>query len=175
MDIQHKHSGHIIVIEGIPFAANEAGMWNLTEIHRELSLPDNRKPAQWRDKAARRFLTMQNLHSQRVGKTQHTFATKRATIEYAGWVSEEFKDLVYDAFEAILEDAVAAAVVAEKMRELGHTHSATLLERMNRDRADALQALKKLPHMNSKEGLKAALNRGNVTPEMYKSLMRNAR
>ncbi len=174
MDIQHKHSGHIIVIEGIPFAANEAGMWNLTEIHRELSLPDNRKPAQWRDKSAKRLLNMQNLHN-KAGRNGYSLATKRATIEYAGWVSEEFKDLVYDAFEAILEDAVAAAVVAEKMRELGHTHSATLLERMNRDRADALQALKKLPHMNSKEGLKAALNRGNVTPEMYKSLMRNAR
>lgn len=142
--IRHKHVGHVITIKGRPFKANDAGMWNLTEIWQTLKLPKGKQPGQWRTKEAERLERMHFLHSLNNGRSgSHVLATKRATLEYAGWVSSEFKDMVYDAFEAILDMPEVAQAVAYKMRQLGYDHSAALLEREKDNRATALRSLGK--------------------------------
>ena len=142
IDIKHKHSGHVIIIEGQAFKANDRGQWDLTDIWRTLKLPKGKQPGQWRTKTAERLERMQFLHALNNGRSgSMVFATKRATIEYAGWVSEDFKDMVYDAFEAILEMPEVALLVADKMRSLGNDHSAAILERTteNQDRNSILR------------------------------------
>ena len=145
IDIKHKHAAHVIIIEGKPFKANDSGMWDLTDIWQTLKLPKGKAPAQWRTKQAQRMIDMQNLQVIQ-GRAAQTLATKRATIEFAGWVSEEFKDMVYDAFEAILEMPEVALLVADKMRSMGNDHSAAILERhVFNDKCDwgALRGFKK--------------------------------
>ena len=81
-----------------------------------------------------------------------------------GWVSDEFKDMVYDAFEAILDMPEVALIVADKMHSMGNDHSAAILKRhVFNDRCDwrALRA----PHKNTQQGLRAALAKGNLSPE----------
>lgn len=140
IDIKHKHASHVIIIEGQAFKANDRGQWDLTDIWRTLKLPKGKAPAQWRTKQAQRLEAMQNLHS---SNGSGSWATKRATIEYAGWVSDEFKDMVYDAFEAILERPEVALIVAGIMTDIGHDHSAAILERTteNQDRNSILRGL----------------------------------
>lgn len=131
IDIKHKHAGHLIVIEGQAFKANNAGQWDLTDIWQALKLPKGKAPGRWRGKDKERLLQSQNLDVQNLGKTGHRIlATKRATIEYAGWVSDDFKDMVFDAFEAVLERPEVAEIVAEVMTDLGRSHSAAILQRM---------------------------------------------
>ncbi|WP_312924391.1 hypothetical protein [Stutzerimonas nitrititolerans] len=164
MDIKHKHAGHLIIVEGHPFKANNAGQWNLTEIWQTLKLPKGKAPGRWRGKERDRLSRNQNLDSAKVGAENHLLATKRATIEYAGWVSDEFKDAVYDAFEAVLERPEVAHVVAEIMRDMGHTHSATIVERSAfHDRCDwkALHGIRR----NTIKGLKAAVRKGHLTAD----------
>lgn len=161
IDIQHKHASHVIIIEGQAFKANDSGMWDLTDIWQTLKLPKGKAPAQWRTKQAQRLIDMQNLQVIQ-GRAAQTLATKRATIEYAGWVSDEFKDMVYDAFEAILEMPEVAILVADKMRSMGNDHSAAILERhVFNDKCD-WSAIKR-PHKNTQEGLRAAVARGTIT------------
>ncbi|GFM65066.1 hypothetical protein PSCICJ_11840 [Pseudomonas cichorii] len=161
IDIQHKHASHVIIIEGKAFKANDSGMWDLTDIWQTLKLPKGKAPAQWRTKQAQRLIDMQNLQVIQ-GRAAQTLATKRATIEFAGWVSEEFKDMVYDAFEAILEMPEVALLVADKMRSMGNDHSAAILERHTfNDKCD-WSAIKR-PHKNTQEGLRAAVARGTIT------------
>lgn len=146
IDIKHKHAGHLIVIEGHPFKASNAGQWNLTEIWRALKLPRGKAPAQWRTKQAKRMEAMQNLHS---SNGSGSWATKRATLGYAGWVSVEFEEMVFDAFEAVLERPEVAQVVAEVMADLGHSHSAAIIKRMVfNDKCD-WKALRRLPQSQS--------------------------
>ena len=159
--IKHKHAGHLIIITGHAFKANDAGMWDLTDIWRTLNLPKGKAPAQWRTKQAARMEAMQFLHSSNGSVTQ---ATKRAALAYAGWVSEEFESMVYDAFEAILELPEVAALVADKMTALGNDHGATIIKRMAfNDKCD-WNALKG-KHQNTQQGLRAAVARGNLTHE----------
>lgn len=165
IDIKHKHSGHVIIIEGQAFKANDRGQWDLTDIWRTLKLPKGKQPGQWRTKTAERLERMQFLHALNNGRSgSMVFATKRATIEYAGWVSEDFKDMVYDAFEAILEMPEVASLVADKMASLGNDHSADILKRMTfNDKCD-WKALKTL-HKNTQKGLSAAVAKGNLSRE----------
>lgn len=131
IDIKHKHAGHLIVIEGQAFKANNAGQWDLTDIWQALKLPKGKAPGRWRGKDKERLLQSQNLDVQNLGKTGHRIlATKRATIEYAGWVSDDFKDMVFDAFEAVLDRPEVAEIVAAVMTDLGRSHSAAILQRM---------------------------------------------
>lgn len=143
IDIQHKHASHVIIIEGQAFKANDSGMWDLTDIWRTLKLPKGKAPAQWRTNQAKRLEAMQNLHS---SNGSGSWATKRAALAYAAWVSEEFETMVYDAFEAILEMPEVALLVADKMRNMGNDHSAAILERhVFNDKCDwnALKGFKK--------------------------------
>lgn len=141
-DIKHKHAGHLIEIGGQPFKANESGMWNLTEIWQTLKLPKGKAPGRWRGKERDRLSQSQNLDVRNLGDAGHrALATKRAAIEYAAWVSPEFKEMVFDAFEAILERPEVAQAVAEEMHRLGHKHSAAIIQRMteNQERNQILR------------------------------------
>jgi len=132
----------VIIINDLPFKANYEGLWNLTEIWKVLKLPTGKRPGQWRTKTAMRLEDVQKLHR---FHGEHVYADKFATLKYAGWVSEEFEDMVYAAFESVLAMPEVAAVVANKMIELGHRAEAELLERhTNADRDFALAELKKL-------------------------------
>lgn len=158
--IKHKHAGHLITIEGRPFKANDAGMWNLTEVWQTLKLPKGKQPGQWRTKEAQRLERMHFLHSLNNGRSgSHVLATKRAALEYAGWVSTEFKDMVYDAFEAILEMPEVAQAVADKMRQLGYGHSATLLEREKDIRRHALKAINRGRTLSTAQKERQRINR----------------
>lgn len=154
IDIKHKHAGHIIVIEGHPFSATAAGQWNLTEIWQMLNLPQGRAPSRWRSADARDLrpsgdLCSQNVDAQNSKQRETTFGSKRATIEYAGWVSRDFKRLVFDAFEAVLELPEVAAIVAEKMRSLGYSRSADMMEREKDNYREAMRAMKRGPQSQS--------------------------
>ncbi|WP_232013062.1 KilA-N domain-containing protein [Pseudomonas fluorescens] len=127
MNIKHKHAGHVIIIDGQAFKANDSGMWNLTDIWRTLKLPARKGPGKWAElKEAQRLAASGKVES---SNGRGTLATKQAAIRYAAWVSSKFEDLVYDAFEAILEMPEVALLVADKMRNIGHDHSAAILER----------------------------------------------
>lgn len=127
IDIKHKHAVHLIVIEGHTFKANDAGQWNLTEIWRTLTLGSKKGPGKWAElKEAQRLIASGKVES---SNGSGTLATKQATIRYAAWVSPEFEDMVFDAFEAILEMPEVAEVVIQKMAEMGRKKSAELLER----------------------------------------------
>ena len=160
-DINHKHAGHVIIIEGQAFKANNAGQWDLTDIWRTLKMDKKKQPGQWRTLEAQRLERMQFLHSLNNGRAgSKVMATKRATLEYAGWVSDEFKDLVYDAFEAILELPEVALIVADKMASLGNDHSASILKRMTFNNKCQWSSL---GHRNTVQGLRSAIAKGNLT------------
>ncbi|KTB79265.1 hypothetical protein AO069_10055 [Pseudomonas syringae pv. syringae PD2774] len=150
IDIKHKHASHVIIIEGQAFKANDKGQWDLTDIWRTLELPKGKQPGKWVDtKKAKTLEQTGNIGSLNKGRAGSvTQATKRATLAYAGWVSDEFEAMVYDAFEAILEMPEVALLVADKMRSMGNDHSAAILERhVFNDRCDwnALKGFKKAP------------------------------
>ena len=168
IDIKHKHSGHVIIIEDHAFKANDRGQWDLTDIWQTLKLPKGKQPGQWRNADAKDLretgdLCMQKMHSQTGKQREATFGTKLATIEYASWVSREFKRVVFHAFEAILEMPEVALLVADKMASLGNDHSADILKRHAfNDRWDWSL---KVPHRNTQKGLRAAVAKGNLTPQ----------
>ncbi|VVO67164.1 hypothetical protein PS850_01126 [Pseudomonas fluorescens] len=163
IDIKHKHAGHIVILKGQAFKANDSGMFDSTDVWQTLKLPKGKQPGKWKDtKKALRLFETGNIGSERVGKENHLMLTKRATLAYAGWVSDEFEAMVYDAFEAILEMPEVALLVADKMRSMGNDHSAAILERhVFNDKCD-WSAIKR-PHKNTQEGLRAAVARGTIT------------
>lgn len=136
MNIQTINANAVIIIEGNHFKADANGMWNLTDIWKTLGLTRSKSPSEWRTKEAKRFSECpQKMRSLGQGVTSHILADKQVTLRYAGWVSFEFEDMVYAAFEAVLAMPEVAAVVANKMVELGHIAEAEQLERLsNADR-----------------------------------------
>lgn len=166
--IKHKHAGHLIVIEGHAFKANDAGMWDLTDIWQTLGLPKGKQPGQWNTlKEGRYMREMDFSHSAKTGAVTVTNANKRATLSYAGWVSREFETMVYDAFEAILELPEVALIVADHMHKLGHTRSAEIITRMVFN--DKCRWASR-GHRNTAKGLKAAVGAGHLTIEGATSL-----
>ncbi|MCE0999537.1 MULTISPECIES: hypothetical protein [Pseudomonas] len=134
-DIKHKHSGHVIAINGQTFKANDRGQWNLTDIWQVLKLPKGKAPGRWRNEDAKELRKTGDLRSQildaQIGKQREaTVGSKLATIEYAAWVSREFKRVVFHAFEAVLEIPEVAKVVAAKMDAMGRAPSAGQLRDM---------------------------------------------
>lgn len=174
MNTKHKHAGHIVSIEGQSFKSNESGMWNLTEIWRVLGLPNNKLPSQWRGKVTKRLTDMQKMHVEKIGIESITYADKQATLKYAGWVSEDFEDMVYAAFESILEMPEVAEVVAHRMVELGYHAEAELLERHKNDYREAMQALnrigKRVDGRKPERIYKAVLN-GNLMKSLGLSMI----
>ncbi|KTT02075.1 hypothetical protein NS376_13175 [Pseudomonas oryzihabitans] len=172
MDIKHKHSGHVIIIEGQAFKANDRGQWDLTDIWRTLKLPKTKGPGKWAElKEAKKLAESRKVE---LSHGNGTLATKQAAIRYAAWVSPKFEDMVFDAFEAILEMPEVALLVADKMASLGNSHSAAILKRhIFNDKCD-WKALK-VPHRNTQKGLRAAVAKGNLTPERAAELGLKAR
>lgn len=166
----HKHADHIIIIEDHAFKANADGMWNLTEIWKVLGLTRSKAPSEWRTKDAKRFSECpQKMRTLGQGVTSHILADKQVTLKYAGWVSTDFEDTVYAAFEAILEMPEVATVVANKMVELGYNKEAELLERQKDAHRYAMGELKAIS--NRVDGqqparIYEAFKRGNVTKEL---------
>lgn len=168
---------HIIYIDGHPFKANEDGMWNLTEIWKTLKLQRGKSPSEWRTRDAKRFSSRpQKMRSAR-NELGHDYilADKQATLKYAGWVSHDFEDMVYAAFEAVLAMPEVQTVVVNKMVELGYQAEAELLERHSN--ADRDYAHRQLATLFSKadgrkpERLYKAVKAGYMTKGMALSLI----
>ncbi|GEM_PF-2132662 len=147
IDIKHKHAGHLITIEGKPFMANDAGQWDLTEIWQTLKLPKGKQPKRFVErKEAQRLEQAGKIGSLNRGRAgSQTLAAKQAVIRYAAWVSPEFEDMVFEAFEAILELPEVMSAVTDQMRAMGYQHSATLLEREKDNRREAFRAMRRGP------------------------------
>lgn len=166
MSNKHKHAGHIITIESHSFKANESGMWNLTEIWKVLRLPNNKLPSQWRGKVTKRLTDMQKMHVEKIRIESITYADKQATLKYAGWVSDDFEDMVYASFESILEMPGVAEVVGNKMVELGYHAEAELLERHKDDYREVIHTLNKISQRvdgRKPERIYKAVLNGNLT------------
>ena len=84
-DIKHKHAGHVIIIEGQAFKANNAGQWDLTDIWRTLKLPVKNGPAQWRTKQAKRMEAMQNLHTSPLEQALRNISTRILYLKSYGY------------------------------------------------------------------------------------------
>ncbi|WGK91261.1 hypothetical protein [Pseudomonas migulae] len=161
INIKHKNASHVIIINGQAFKANDAGMWDLTDIWKTLQgIRDDvakRAPVRWNQTTeGKRLSNSGKTATAKAGTENHTVANKQATLRYAGYVSAEFEDVVYDAFEAILELPEVALLVADKMRCVGYAHSAAILERhVFNDKCDwnALKGYKKSPkrHLSNSE------------------------
>lgn len=160
----------VIIINGHHFKANESGMWNLTDIWKTLGLPNNKLPSQWRSKVTKRLTDMQKMHVEKIGIESITYADKQATLKYAGWVSDDFEDMVYAAFEAILAMPEVAAVVANKMVELGHIAEAEQLERLtNADRDYAHEQMSKWRNKTTNKQRYLAVLNGHITLKQAKA------
>lgn len=174
MNNLHKHAGHIISIENHSFKANESGMWNLTEIWKVLRLPNNKLPSQWRGKVTKRLTDMQKMHVEKVGIEGITYADKQATLKYAGWVSDDFEDMVYAAFESILEMPEVAEAVANKMVELGYHAEAELLERHKENYRESMKTLRNIGSRvdgRKPERIYRAVLGGNLTKALGLSMI----
>ncbi|EOE6836616.1 hypothetical protein JEP66_04640 [Proteus mirabilis] len=176
MSTKHINANHIINIEGHSFKADDHGMWNLTEIWKTLGLPRGKAPSEWRTKEAKRFSGCpQKMRSLGQGVSSHILANKQVTLRYAGWVSYEFEDMVYSAFESILAMPEVQTVVANKMVELGYKAEAELLERhTNADRDYALREFNKLSNRldgHKPERLYKAVVAGHIDKEKALSLI----
>ncbi|HBE9178844.1 TPA: hypothetical protein KNH08_001710 [Serratia fonticola] len=164
MNIQHKHSGHIIIINGHSFKANESGMWNLTEIWKVLDLTRSKEPGRWNNKESKMLRDRNEISVLKVGKVSQMVATKFATLQYAGWVSLEFSMMVYAAFESILEMPEVATVVANKMVELGYQKETELLERhTNADRDYAHAEMKRWRDTTTNKSRCSAVLAGHIS------------
>lgn len=167
--IKHKHADHIIIIEGHAFKANESGMWNLTDIWKVLGLTRSKAPSEWRTKDAKRFSECpQKMRTLGQGVTSHILADKQVTLKYAGWVSTDFEDTVYAAFESILEMPEVAEVVANKMTELGYVKEAELLERHKDAYSEAMKTMSTISKRvdgSKPSRVFEALKRGTITHE----------
>lgn len=110
-----------ILIKGIEFKPDAAGMYNLTAMHKELELPDAKAPRKWNNSIKRHLANRRNFGSSE-GNKGGTYATERGTIAYAMWVSPEFYSLVVDTFIAVrnnaLASAIAQAAIADEYKSL---------------------------------------------------------
>ncbi|MFU0869130.1 KilA-N domain-containing protein [Kluyvera ascorbata] len=140
-----------INIDGHTFMTNDEGMFNLTEIWTMLNLPRAKAPSEWRTKAAKRLLsTPQKMRVWQPGfGAAQTYGNQEAVIKYAGWISEEFEDMVYASFEALLTMPDVQYAMADRMVELGHEKAAKALQRQRHydlkdSRYDAHKAMHRL-------------------------------
>jgi len=106
-----------VIVDGYYWHCNEDRMWNLNELHKALTLGDNKVPSEWNNQV--------RLHLDRSGNFRTvngdgggTWATEQGAIAYAMWVSVEFYLKVINAFIAIRNDKVnEAKVLAQDVKE----------------------------------------------------------
>ncbi|ROH79758.1 hypothetical protein [Lonsdalea populi] len=94
---------YTIIIEGHKFTSDAEGRWDLTNIWKTLGLPKSKQPNRWRTASAKRLSDRQKMEVVKIGLESTTYADKQATLKYAAWVSEDFEDMVYAAFETKLK------------------------------------------------------------------------
>lgn len=94
------------------FKPDPKGMYNLNDMHKRLRLSDRKEPSQWRTSISRGLQSSENL--QKVDKVA-SFATEKAAIAYAMWVSYEFYMVVVDVFIAVRNNALASAIVSAEL------------------------------------------------------------
>lgn len=149
-------------ISGQDFAPNAASMFDLTEMHKRLGLPDTKRPAQWRTEVSRELAKCANLHIKE-GKAGYTLATESAAVAYAMWVSTEFYMLVVSAFITMRNNALASALV---MRQLNDDQR----EALSRS-ARAVERITLLAHRPKLRWKDATLFCGIENPIKAKSLL----
>ncbi|MEE4089356.1 hypothetical protein [Pseudomonas viridiflava] len=98
------------------FLSNEEGLYNLTDIWRELGLPDRKAPSQWNNEAKRALTSSGNFQSIN-GRGGQTLATEKACIAYSMWVSFPFYSLVVDTFIVVRNDEKLAAATYRRLAE----------------------------------------------------------
>lgn len=107
-----------VVVDGYHWECNSDRMWNLNELHKELGLPDEKKPYRW-DNQVRTVLDQARNFVVLVGRNGGTLATEAGAIAYAMWVSPEFYLKVINAFIALRNDKVTEAkALAQDSKEL---------------------------------------------------------
>ncbi|EJX7426040.1 KilA-N domain-containing protein [Escherichia coli] len=133
-----------VIVDGYHWTCNQDRMWNLNELHKELGLPDEKKPyrwdnqvrtvldqarnfvvahggstpGQWRSSLKDKLVKDANLHVL-AGRSGGTLATEEAAIAYAMWVSDDFYLKVIRAFIALRNDKVSEAkALAQESKEL---------------------------------------------------------
>ncbi|MDX5672372.1 KilA-N domain-containing protein [Escherichia coli] len=94
----------------------ENGMYNLTDIHKRLGLPNNKRPGQWDNTISRYLAGCGNFHTQK-GTGAATLATEKGCIAYAMWVSPIFYELVVDVFITVRNDAQLSLEVSAKLAD----------------------------------------------------------
>jgi hypothetical protein len=62
---------------------------------------------------------MPKMHVEKSRIESITNTDKQAILNYAEWVSEDLEDMVYTAFESILETPEVVTATAKKIVELG--------------------------------------------------------
>jgi hypothetical protein len=89
---------HFPVIAGIEITTDEQGRFNLNALHRASGLGANKAPSQWlrtdQAKALAKIAeskTMQICIVSHGGRHGGTFAHENLAVEYAGWISPEFR------------------------------------------------------------------------------------
>ena len=77
----HKHEVVLpIVVNGKSFQCDSNRMWNLTEMHKELNLPDAKSPRNWRSRIRTHFDNRANLRSSEGGAGGGTWEIGRAHV-----------------------------------------------------------------------------------------------
>lgn len=105
----HEHEVILpIVVNGKSFHCDSNRMWNLTEMHKELGLPDAKRPYNWRTVVSTHLERAANLRVVH-GDNGGTWGTEEATIAYAMWVSVDFYMTVIRAFIAVRNDNISKA------------------------------------------------------------------
>ncbi|MHC2595523.1 hypothetical protein ACVLVH_001139 [Kluyvera sp. 1366] len=98
-----------VIVDGYYWHCNEDRMWNLNELHKALTLGDNKVPSEWNNQVRLHLDHSGNFRTALGGANPGTWATEQGAIAYAMWVSPEFYLKVINAFIAIRNDKVAEA------------------------------------------------------------------
>ncbi|WP_024617839.1 KilA-N domain-containing protein [Pseudomonas kilonensis] len=99
------------------FIPDTKGMFNLTDMHARLGLPNSKRPGQWNN-AQQRYLDQCGSFNTAIGGSNPgTRATETGTIAYAMWVSPEFYEMVIAVFIAVRNEKALSAAVYEELNE----------------------------------------------------------
>jgi hypothetical protein len=139
------------VIAGVEITTDSAGRFNLNALHRASGLGSIKAPAQWlRTQTAKDLIefaqkkTMQICIESIEGRNGGTFVHENIAIEYAGWISTEFRWLVNQTFIDYRTGKLAPVVpttLSEALRlaaDLNEAKEKALLERDEAIRTKAL-------------------------------------
>ena len=109
-------------IAGIEITTDEHGRFNLNAIHKASGLDENKYPAQWLrtqstkdlidELSANMHLAHEVISTQKGGSSPGTFAHEILAVEYAGWISPDFRITVNQTFIDYRKGALPALAPA---------------------------------------------------------------